>query len=195
VRARYRYSFMSSSRKILHLLRGVLRLTETPSLPKELARKQQNAAAETSTTTTAAAPTTTKTSNRNYNAAQSFLVRQFRESADDDEGADGGTGASSSADDDNGGKQAQNAGAAGATPPSLEARRRRKEAVLANYYQLLRDVRERGRLYELDSGAEVVLSPKEMSRRAAARAGLQLPLEAHDAPEEPPPLAARDKLQ
>jgi hypothetical protein len=31
-------------------------------------------------------------------------------------------------------------------------------------------------LYELDAGAEKKLSPKEMSRRAAARAGLQLPI-------------------
>jgi hypothetical protein len=46
-----------------------------------------------------------------------------------------------------------------------------------NFYQLHSDLKERGRLYELDTGAEVVLSPREMSRRAAARAGLQLPEE------------------
>ena len=44
-----------------------------------------------------------------------------------------------------------------------------------NFHQLLSDVKERERLYQLDSGAEVLLSPKEMSRRAAARAGLQMP--------------------
>ena len=45
----------------------------------------------------------------------------------------------------------------------------------ADYLALRNDLKERARLYELDSGAESVLSPKEMSRRAAARAGLQLP--------------------
>lgn len=43
------------------------------------------------------------------------------------------------------------------------------------YLTLHRDIAERSRLYQLDSGAEEQLSPKELSRRAAARAGLQLP--------------------
>jgi hypothetical protein len=44
-----------------------------------------------------------------------------------------------------------------------------------DYYKLQADVAERGRLHELDAGAEVKFSPMEMSRRAAARSGLQLP--------------------
>ena len=44
-----------------------------------------------------------------------------------------------------------------------------------NLLRLKQELYERQRLYTLDSGAEVVLSPKEQSRRAAARAGLQLP--------------------
>jgi hypothetical protein len=44
-----------------------------------------------------------------------------------------------------------------------------------HYYALKQDLAERERLQELDAGAEVKLSPKEMSRRAAARAGLALP--------------------
>lgn len=48
---------------------------------------------------------------------------------------------------------------------------------IGNYVQLLRDLAERERLYQLDAGAEQTLSPKELSRRAAARAGLQLPLD------------------
>ena len=43
------------------------------------------------------------------------------------------------------------------------------------YYTLREDIAERSRLHEMDTGAEVQLSAKEMSRRAAARAGLQLP--------------------
>ena len=44
-----------------------------------------------------------------------------------------------------------------------------------NYYKLKADLAEREKLYELDRGAENKLSPRELSRRAAARAGLQLP--------------------
>mmetsp|Transcript_25573 Transcript_25573/g.37809 ORF Transcript_25573/g.37809 Transcript_25573/m.37809 type:complete len:125 (+) Transcript_25573:82-456(+) len=44
-----------------------------------------------------------------------------------------------------------------------------------DFLSLKDDLAERARLHELDGGAEVKLSPKEMSRRAAARAGLQLP--------------------
>lgn len=44
-----------------------------------------------------------------------------------------------------------------------------------DFYTLQADLFERARLHELDAGADVKLSPKELSRRAAARAGLQLP--------------------
>lgn len=46
------------------------------------------------------------------------------------------------------------------------------------FHSLQQDLVERGRLYRLDASAEAVLSPREVSRRAAARAGLQLPVEA-----------------
>eukprot|EP00536_Pseudo-nitzschia_multiseries_P012063 jgi/Psemu1/290050/fgenesh1_pg.441_\ len=47
---------------------------------------------------------------------------------------------------------------------------------LAYEYMILRqDMAERRRLQKLDTGAENQLTPKEMSRRAAARAGLSLP--------------------
>jgi len=51
----------------------------------------------------------------------------------------------------------------------------------AEYFLLRRSIAERAQLYALDTGAEQILTPKEISRRAAARAGLQLP-------EENPPL-------
>lgn len=44
-----------------------------------------------------------------------------------------------------------------------------------DYFQLKMDLAERERLYDIDAGADVKLTPKELSRRAAARAGLQLP--------------------
>jgi len=43
------------------------------------------------------------------------------------------------------------------------------------YYNLQKAIAERAELHKLDQGAEDQLSPKELSRRAAARAGLQLP--------------------
>ena len=49
-----------------------------------------------------------------------------------------------------------------------------------NYYILKNDLKERNRLHLLDGGVESKLSPKEMSRRAAARAGLLLPEEHTD---------------
>jgi hypothetical protein len=47
--------------------------------------------------------------------------------------------------------------------------------VAYDYFVLKRDLVERAKLHELDGGAEIKLSPRELSRRAAARAGLQLP--------------------
>ncbi|KAL7512760.1 hypothetical protein ACHAXN_009856 [Cyclotella atomus] len=44
-----------------------------------------------------------------------------------------------------------------------------------DFYVLQTDLAERARLHELDAGADVKLTPKELSRRAALRAGLQLP--------------------
>lgn len=48
-------------------------------------------------------------------------------------------------------------------------------ALAQSYATLLADLKERERLYRLDTGAENQLTPKEMSRRAAARSGLLLP--------------------
>jgi len=58
--------------------------------------------------------------------------------------------------------------------PSEQAGNLRKMA--NDFHVLKRDLRERGRLHELDGGAEVKLSPKELTRRAAARAGLLPPV-------------------
>ena len=52
----------------------------------------------------------------------------------------------------------------------------KKTAVLAaRYHELLENLRKRQELYDLDRGAEEQFTPRELSRRAAARAGLQLP--------------------
>lgn len=57
--------------------------------------------------------------------------------------------------------------------PENEAAVMRKFAV--DYSALLTDLQERKKLQDLDAGIESIVEPKEMSRRAAARAGLQLP--------------------
>eukprot|EP00551_Chaetoceros_affinis_P003468 CAMPEP_0203654984 /NCGR_PEP_ID=MMETSP0088-20131115/36837_1 /ASSEMBLY_ACC=CAM_ASM_001087 /TAXON_ID=426623 /ORGANISM="Chaetoceros affinis, Strain CCMP159" /LENGTH=123 /DNA_ID=CAMNT_0050515449 /DNA_START=21 /DNA_END=392 /DNA_ORIENTATION=- len=61
------------------------------------------------------------------------------------------------------------------SPTSTKSMQLRKMAY--DYAKLNIDLKERARLHELDGGAEIKLSPKELSRRAAARAGLQLPEE------------------
>ena len=45
----------------------------------------------------------------------------------------------------------------------------------SRYLELLENLEKRQQLYDLDRGAEEQFTPKELSRRAAARAGLQLP--------------------
>lgn len=57
--------------------------------------------------------------------------------------------------------------------PPNEAKVQRKIAY--EYYILKQDLTERARLHEIDQGADEKLSPDELSRRAAARVGLQLP--------------------
>lgn len=59
------------------------------------------------------------------------------------------------------------------SPSSSEAARLRSLA--ADYLALVSDVSERKTLHDLDAGVERKLSPREMSRRSAARAGLLLP--------------------
>lgn len=45
----------------------------------------------------------------------------------------------------------------------------------ADYLRLSDDLKERGRLHELDGGADVKLSTAELTKRAASRAGLLVP--------------------
>mmetsp|Transcript_10765 Transcript_10765/g.23859 ORF Transcript_10765/g.23859 Transcript_10765/m.23859 type:complete len:134 (+) Transcript_10765:143-544(+) len=56
-------------------------------------------------------------------------------------------------------------------PPKAKIQRQ----IAYDYFVLKKDLTERARLHDLDQGADEKLSPRELSRRAAARAGLQLP--------------------
>mmetsp|Transcript_2837 Transcript_2837/g.5911 ORF Transcript_2837/g.5911 Transcript_2837/m.5911 type:complete len:108 (+) Transcript_2837:88-411(+) len=61
--------------------------------------------------------------------------------------------------------------------PASSTEAARLRSVASDYLSLISDVEERRRLHDLDAGVEKKLDPKEMSRRAAARAGLQMPKE------------------
>ena len=71
-----------------------------------------------------------------------------------------------------------------AEPDEPHKQRAQELSKIAYEYMILRqDIDERCRLQKLDTGAEKQLSPREMSRRAAARAGLELPKLNPDIPE------------
>ena len=113
---------MTQQKAPLHVLRGILRLSKSPPLPQELAKKGA-------------------TPEPFPNALQRFVLEHYRNHQEE----------------------------------SCEKTRTLLRQTALNYYHMKKDLVERGRLYKLDTGAEVQLSGKEMSRRAAARAGLQLP--------------------
>jgi hypothetical protein len=115
----------------LHVLRGILRLSKSPPLPKELASKGAPAAAVA----------TSSTSNNATNAIQRFVLDRYRQHQSE-------------------------------TCPKTRAL---LQDMSLNYFHMKQDLVERGRLYNLDTGAENQLSGTEMSRRAAARSGLQMP--------------------
>jgi len=60
---------------------------------------------------------------------------------------------------------------------SLESREKAEglRLMASEYFTLQCSLAERSKLHLLDAGAEMQLSPKELSKRAAARAGLKLP--------------------
>mmetsp|Transcript_10681 Transcript_10681/g.12384 ORF Transcript_10681/g.12384 Transcript_10681/m.12384 type:complete len:102 (-) Transcript_10681:208-513(-) len=61
--------------------------------------------------------------------------------------------------------------------PSNDNQAKTLRKMAYDVFILKQDLKERGRLHEIDGGAEIKLTPKELSMRAAARAGLQLPEE------------------
>jgi hypothetical protein len=62
-----------------------------------------------------------------------------------------------------------------------DTERERLRKLAEDYYFLKRDLVSRAELHALDAGADTILTPMETSRRAAARAGLQLPVSYDDA--------------
>ena len=109
-----------SKPKPLHVLRGLLRVSKSPPLPKEMLKRGPQ---------------------ESPNAIQRFVMAQYRQN------------------------QSQ----------PCEKTRALLNQTAINYLEMKKDLLERARLYKLDTGAEVQLGGAEMSRRAAARSGLQLP--------------------
>jgi hypothetical protein len=62
-----------------------------------------------------------------------------------------------------------------AASDSNTAETERMRKIAYECFLLRRDLASRAELYAMDAGADQILTPKETSRRAAARAGLQLP--------------------
>ena len=59
----------------------------------------------------------------------------------------------------------------------LPPQARQQRQIAYEYYILKQDLVERARLHKLDMGSDEKLTPRELTRRSAARAGLQLPEE------------------
>jgi len=134
--------------------RGLLRSLKTPRLSPALERK---AAAQRSKEEEEVGGAKRRP---RYNACQEYVKQQYGRSAVSATNLPG----SSNNDINNNNKDAAAAD---------------WQRLAIHYWQLQKDLAERARLYELDSGAEQVFTPQEMSRRAAARAGLQLPQMRH----------------
>ena len=144
--------------KPLYLLRGLYRQMKTPAMHVS---KEKNAV--TLVAKTQAASTTTSTGNdkSRSNASTKFLMQQYRVAVSLSPPIDHAASAIAA---ENGNRTT----IAHSIPQQLHR-------FATELYLLRQDIHQRGELYMLDTGADQQLSPHELSRRAAARAGLQLP--------------------
>lgn len=144
--------------KPLNLLRGLYRQLKTPSMhiPHEII---QNKNTKTKASVIEAASTTTGNNKSRSNASTKFLIQQYRMAA---------SVSSSSPTDDTTTTPTQ-------VSHSCTQHQQQQHRLAMEYYLLRQDIHQRGELYMIDTGADQQLSPHELSRRAAARAGLQLP--------------------
>lgn len=143
--------------KPLNLLRGLYRQLKTPVMhvSKDIVKKRTPDIVA-SVTTEAATTNATNHSKSRSNASTRFLIQQYRKAS-----------LSSST-----------------TPQTTTTEVNHSAAIhqqqiqqrfATELYLLRQDIHQRGELYLMDTGADQQLSPHELSRRAAARAGLQLP--------------------
>lgn len=147
--------------KPLNLLRELYRQLKTPAMhiSKEIIQNNKNTTNTTKASVIEAASTTTTGNNKSRsNASTKFLIQQYRIAA-----------SVSSSPTDN---------TSTTTPTQVSHSNQhllQQHRMAMEYYLLRQDIHQRGELYMIDTGADQQLSPHELSRRAAARAGLQLP--------------------
>ena len=129
----------------LHLLRGLYRQLKTPVM---------HVSKELQRNKNAAATATSKDKSRS-NASTRFLIQQYRMASLSSPDSDATTKVDHTTTKDN----------------TMQHQHR----FATELYLLRQDIQQRGELYLIDTGADQQLSARELSRRAAARAGLQLP--------------------
>jgi hypothetical protein len=143
--------------KPLNLLRALYRQLKTPAMhiPKDIIQNKNTSTTKASVIE--AASTTTGNNKFRSNASTKFLIQQYRIAAS----------VSSSPTD--------NTTTAPTQVSHSCSQQIQQHRFAMEYYLLRQDIHQRGELYMIDTGADQQLSPHELSRRAAARAGLQLP--------------------
>jgi phage terminase large subunit GpA-like protein len=143
----------TSSLKALYTLRGLYRSLKTPYLPESVLDKYNHQQTTKTTTTTnkndniITKPVPISNKNRS-NGTTKFLLDQYRQYNKNN-------------------NKNKNSTTNNINDDLIE--------IVNGTYQLKNDINERLKLLLLDTGVEELLSPMEMSRRAAARAGLLLP--------------------
>jgi hypothetical protein len=158
--------------KPLHLLRGLYRQLKTPVMhvSKESHIQKRNVdvtfAADTATATTTSSSIPHSSKSRS-NASTRFLMEQYRAAVSllslQQQQAPHNTTTNEAVHPNTTTNQQQQ---------HIQWWQRR---FATEIYLLRQDIHQRGELYMIDTGADQQLSPHEFSRRAAARAGLQLP--------------------
>ena len=144
----------------LHLLRGLYRQLKTPVMHVSKGIPQMKKNTEIATFVAETAVTTT---NRNRsNASTQFLMQQYR------------TAVSSSTTSNTTATTAEMNDSSHRNHHHIQ-QQQQLQRFATELHRLRHDIQERGALYLIDTGADQQLSPHELSRRAAARAGLQLP--------------------
>jgi hypothetical protein len=147
--------------KPLHLLRGLYRQLKTPAMHVSVSKEllQNKNVTKTSIAETAVTVTTTSHNKSRSNASTRYLIQQYRMAASVSSPTDSTT----------------------TTIPmshstsTTTTQQQQRHRLAMELYLLRQDIHQRGELYMMDTGADQQLSPHELSRRAAARAGLQLP--------------------
>jgi hypothetical protein len=151
----------TATMKPLHLLRALYRQLKTPAMHVSKEITKQRSVDHTASVAQTAIATTSNSKSRS-NASTRFLMQQYR------------LASLSSATPNTTTTEVHH----NTTTSRLHYHQQQQQQLqrfATELYLLRHDIHQRGELYLIDTGADQQLSPHELSRRAAARAGLQLP--------------------